>query len=162
MADAPRPMDPGRLAELRHLAAKARVPGWTISPLDLEELLADRDYQAQRADAEQVVLAELPGDCWPEYEGAPAVARLVELANRANAAEAEVARLRSRVRVEAEDVERAGVTWAHIDAWLSMRGEFASGGRWCSIAVYVRALADELSRPGLDILDEMARMEVKP
>lgn len=35
---------------------------------------------------------------------------------------AEVARLRSRVRVEASDVERAGVTREHFEAWLRTNG----------------------------------------
>lgn len=41
---------------------------------------------------------------------------------RAENAESEIARLRARVRVEAEDVERAGVTRVHVEAWLAANG----------------------------------------
>lgn len=104
---------------------------------------------------------------------------------RAWEAEAEVARLRSRVRVEAEDVERAGVTWAHVVAWLAAKGwttPKADRFGWLSscnstnldqhdlardegseaerVAMAVDYLAaDVFNRPGLDILGEMAAIE---
>jgi hypothetical protein len=96
---------------------------------------------------------------------------------------AEIARLRARVRVEAEDVERAGVTWAHVTNWLSARDwaptrgrglAYNDGGTFCHwksarghvsvfenespgcVAAAVCTLAGLYRRPGLDILDEMA------
>jgi hypothetical protein len=105
----------------------------------------------------------------------------------------EALRLRARVRVEAEDVERAGVTRLHVDAWLRANGwtpttetgwkGFSDGTttgtqtwrpapydprgvsvedreRLVGTADNVRTMAYHFNRPGLDILDEMAAMEV--
>lgn len=161
-----KPMDPERLADVRRWIAG----GWTPLPRETEaELLADRDYQAQRAEEWERKAVGL---------GADALAETVRLKD-------EIARLRSRVRVEAEDVERAGVTWAHVAAWLRANGWSAGEagayyavwhlGEGCvSVSVHpdhsssreaarsINVIALETARSGLDILDEMARMEVTP
>jgi hypothetical protein len=90
---------------------------------------------------------------------------------------AEVARLRARVRVEADDVERLGLTRAHVEAWLRMnpRWESSTSGAWHwkpanggvfttlsdgkrsdELADDVHWLAKREQRSGLDILEEMA------
>jgi hypothetical protein len=226
------PMPAKRLAEIRsRFTGGSRSEMWFTDTEQLAEdliaLLADRDYQERRAEQAErereearddrdmfraranryaAVLAELPCDCWPEYEGASAaVARLVEqaeigrqwqgdsslemwfplTAERMKEAEADVTRLRARVRVEAEDVERAGVTKAHVEAWLRANGwgaptrdkygwtsaESETGGEpvdlWRTdgstpLALTVCFIADDIQRPGLDILDEMAAMPLEP
>jgi hypothetical protein len=89
-------------------------------------------------------------------------------------ARAEVARLRTRVRVEAEDVERAGVTWAHVEPWLRANGWVkVELGYWRSSALMnydfgpgetavdtTNKMAAHYHRAALDILDEMAAIEV--
>ena len=104
------------------------------------------------------------------------------LADR-NRLAAEVARLRARVRVEAGDVQRVGVTRAHVEAWLRANGWAPSpregtavgahgrGVMWRAIErdergveLYERGMLPEaintmayhFKRAGLDILDEMA------
>ena len=97
-----------------------------------------------------------------------------------DAVKAEVSRLRARVRVEASDVERVGLTLAHVDAWLQARGwspastfGYGSVARWthpghkrhlqctsttpAALATAVCCAVDRLDRrrPGLDVLDEM-------
>jgi len=130
----------------------------------------------------EAVIAELPADCWPEYEGAPAAAELVNRARLADESLAEVARLRARVRVEVEDVERAGVTRAHVEAWLhaNPRWESRPNGVWIwkpsnggafttltddkrpdELANAVQWFASREQRPGLDILDEMAAIPLE-
>lgn len=109
-------------------------------------------------------------------------------AHRADSAEAEVARLRARVRVEAGDVERSGVKWARVTAWLRVHGWSVSRGwglahndggkfqHWrlgkawvcvhenesasCVVAC-IDALGRHYRRLQLDILDEMAAMEIQ-
>jgi hypothetical protein len=99
--------------------------------------------------------------------------------------QAEVTRLRARVRVQAEDVERAGVMRDHVEAWLRANGwgtptpdkygwtsaESETGVElvdlWRTdgstpVAQTVCFIADDVQRPGLDILDEMAAMQVEP
>jgi hypothetical protein len=97
---------------------------------------------------------------------------------------AEVTRLRARVQVEAEDVERAGVTRAQVEAWLGANGwrkaernypdgttHWVRGDGGYSVlacpdahvmALTVQAAADVSERRGLDILDEMAAMPLEP
>lgn len=87
-------------------------------------------------------------------------ARVDRLLARTETLEAEVARLRARVRVEAEDVERAGVTWLHAETWKLQRGRTWARGRHVTIEFVVNIMAESEGRPGLDILDEMAAMEV--
>jgi hypothetical protein len=130
-----------------------------------------RSVERLRSRAEKAELAE-------QRERATArVDRLTE-AWRVETArlQAEVSRLRARVRVEAEDVERAGVTRTHIEAWLvanewtteSMAGWLtfvAPSGEhvdvWMDdwrqpLAKAIIALVRPARRCGLDILDEMA------
>jgi hypothetical protein len=106
-------------------------------------------------------------------------ARLVERQRERDEARSEVARLRARVRVESEDVERAGVTLSKVRAWLLDHDLLAEpntmwGDRWAGygylhhsdrskdIANAIGNLVRGVRRPGLDILDEMAAMEVTP
>lgn len=104
----------------------------------------------------------------------------------------EVARLRARVRVEAEDVERAGVTPAKCDAYMQSQGwEKMDEGGWAPatwerdadltkrpmkardeiladiafgwdnyVAECIDGIVAHGDRCGLDILDEMAALEV--
>jgi hypothetical protein len=174
----PTPMDPERLGLLRGWA-QARV---MIGSDYVREMLADRDHQERRAvQAEQLgggefdlrtlqVLGERPGGaCSDSVAGIGS--RIVRL-------EAEVARLRARVRVDADDVERAGLTRAHVEAWLRTSGweTLTHESGWLSFvspdgphvdvhlrdgwssAQVVNALARLTRNPGLDILDEMAAM----
>jgi hypothetical protein len=111
-----------------------------------------------------------------------------ELLALVDAQAAEIRLLRARVRVEAADVERVGVAIAHVDAWLRANGwtptttfGYSAVARWTrpdhkrailatsataeAIAVAVCSAADWARHrgcPGLDILDEMAAMEVSP
>jgi hypothetical protein len=124
--------------------------------LDLmTELLADRDRWAE---AERRL--------WVKHEGTVAEAAALYAALKA-----ENASLRSRVRVEAEDV--AGLTLAHVHAWERANGletsevnkrsdehALARGRGHGLLAQLVRDNARRTGRPGLDILDEMAAMEV--
>lgn len=241
----PKPMDPKRLADLlEHLSTYPPGARLMLDRDELAELLADRDYQAQRAERAEIeqsaaehardvaraalaqgqaaatarvgklererdearddrdrhstratryeaVLAELPGECWPEYDGAlTAVSALVDRARRTDAAEAEVARLRARVQVEAEDVEQAGVTEAQVEAWLAANGwafmresggerlwELGDVGVWVVhdtgidetersfIAFVIGRIVNRvhgLHKCGLDILDEMAAIPLEP
>jgi hypothetical protein len=118
----PSPIDPERLADIRiRIADRA---WWTEAWF--ADLLADRDYQEQRADkAERLgggefelrtlqVLGERPGGTWSDSV-AGIGSRIVRL-------EADVSRLRARVQVEAEDVERVGL----VDA-AALRYVFARG-----------------------------------
>lgn len=82
---------------------------------------------------------------------------------------AEVARLRARVRVDAEDIERAkaaGLTGAKVRAWAKANGDFAISSGWsgeinpATFASTVRWWASEVGRPDLHVLDEMVAMEV--
>lgn len=175
--DTTKPMDPKRLADMRARLAMHGLVGNAKTRNLCAELLADRDYHAQRAD---------------EAERERDEAR--QLADDATALlAAEVRRLRARVRVEAEDVERAGVTRAHLEAWLRANqwapttesgwkgfsdGSTVSTQTWRpapynargvtieewdraeAVVNSIRTMAYHLARPGLDILDEMAAMEL--
>jgi hypothetical protein len=144
----------------------------------------------RRAARYEAVLAELPADCWPESEGAQAeAAKLVRRARLADIATVdEVARLRARVRVEAQDVDRLGVTRAHVEAWLRANewapspretggtGAHGSSAMWRAVprdqrgvSLYERGMIPEavntiayhFNRTALDILDEMAEMQTE-
>jgi hypothetical protein len=136
MNTTPEPMDPERLLITRReveISCRATETGALRLADMLRELLADRDYHAQRA-AEVAALLD-----W----------------------QAEVIRtLRARVRVEAEDVERVGVTWAHAVAWAKARGGYIDrlySGTAEDIAAYAGS-GTWRGKCGLDILDEMAAM----
>ena len=170
----------------RRLLQRLAKRSWRSSG---RRLRARGDAERQRDEA-RAVLAELPADFWPESEGAPAAA--AQLADRARLADtasvAEVARLRARVRVEAEDVEWAGVTRAHVEAWLCANGwspssretgwnsHHGTSAMWRAVdrdergvSLYERGMIPEsvntiayhFKRPGLDILDEMAAMQLE-
>ena len=101
---------------------------------------------------------------------------IAEIAREGDEARAEVARLRARVRVDAEDVERAGVTRSNVAAWLDASPAWArddGGSGWehketgCILTIAtnvadeyiadrIRWIAKYARRPELDILDEMA------
>lgn len=155
----PSPIDPERLALARKCTGSV---GWLRRLL--ADVLADRDYQEQR-------LVEVSESlrAW--------IARANDVENEAAALRREVVRLRARVRVEAEDVERAGVTRAQVEAWLRMspRWESSTNGAWHwkpanggvfttlsdgkrsdELADDVHWLAKREQRSGLDILEEMA------
>ena len=125
------------------------------------ELLAELDARAKAATPPT---AHYFGAAWDSLE----------------AIRAEITRLRARVRVEASDVERVGLTLAHVDAWLQSRGwepsptgGYSAVARWTlpgwgrhllAVAATPSALADTVNRatdrvcrhrPSLDILDEM-------
>lgn len=171
----PNPMDPERLA-----LARKRATLKTATELHslLAELLADRDGQEDRAvkaERNHAQHLDLLGRIEADLRRALAEAR-----SRADQLDAEVTRLRARASVEAEDVERAGVTRAQIEAWLAtngwrnsgrqysdgtsywVRGDGGTGVLACSDAVQTvltfADLAHIHNRAGLDILDEMAAM----
>lgn len=173
----PRPMDPERLRWLQRIAA-----GAAIFEADVLEL---PDALGELLDEREGLIADLRGKD-----------AFIERSERfREAAEAEVTRLRSRVRVEVSDVERAGVTKAHVEAWLRANGWDGDNGRrkghtddgvFCNwlrkphpnsspdaVSIFERhipgritqtiaTLARHHGRAGLDILEEMARMEVEP
>jgi hypothetical protein len=182
----PKPMDPERLAHLRGLSDPLCFTSAFQADI-VAELLADRDYHARISatfEAERDDAMQHRG--WLEQ-------RRREDGEQLDALRAEVARLRARVRVEAEDVERAGAMWGRVVSWLLANGweqqkgrglaHHAGGSfvhwkrkvqRWVaadvvcvyehehgeSIANTVNSLARHHGRPGLDILDEMAAIEV--
>jgi hypothetical protein len=100
--------------------------------------------------------------------------RVERLLGRIETLEAEVADLRDDVRVEAKHVERAGVTWRHVEAWLTAKGwTQVDRGYWRSSVLMnydfgpgetavdtVNKMAAHYHRAALDILDEMAAIEV--
>jgi hypothetical protein len=124
-----KPMAPERLADIREGVEWRRG---RPMPMDddrdgiIAALLVDRDHQERRAEqAEQLgggefeirtlqVLGERPDGTWPDSVAGIGL-RIVRL-------EAEVARLRARVQVEAEDVARRGI----LDA-AALRYVFAQG-----------------------------------
>jgi hypothetical protein len=150
----PKPMDPERLARARSMLAHV-VPHGVVSEAFAAELLADRDHHAAEA-------AQLNAMIIARQDAELAAGPPSEMELRLLHATREVARLRARVRVEAEDVERAGVTWERARAWRDAHGVGSS--LLCSdresIAWYIGTQAVALQRCGLDILDEMAAMEV--
>jgi hypothetical protein len=119
---------------------------------------------------------------WTRFNPDPWVVWADHETARVNAAEAardearaEVTRLRARVRVEAEDVERAGLKLALVHAWERTNGHrtsdvdrladehaLARGRGHGLLAQFVRNNARVSGRPGLDILDEMAAMPLGP
>lgn len=199
-------MDPELLAQLR----KRVEQNWMPVDSNVEAiagLLADRDYQERErksAEAGRDYLARLtgsaicratciaPGEVVIEHD--PAIAghaltgAVERLRFRAEQAESQVSRLRARLRVEAEDVERAGVTDAHAMRYVLAHG-WTHGHRYrrgevdivvmcldgepiaalrehgepnnearASIAFIVGRLAKHENRSPWDILDEMAAM----
>lgn len=190
MATEPRPMDPERLASIREGVEWRRErpqPGDDDRDAIIAELLADRDYQAKRADTAEAnyrFMVERAAD--EKLDGYRELgARAADAERQRDDARAEVLRLRSRVRVEASDVELAGVTQARVEAWLSSGGSWAridtpdsrtSAWAWrgdgstviigCDTPEYladrIQWIAKYEHRSSLDILDEMARMEVEP
>ena len=102
---------------------------------------------------------------------------LEELSARLEELEIELTRLRARARVEADDVERAGVTWAQLAAWAAagetkahmgtrrLVGYFAADGWEPQGSEAAEAIADKINwmvdecepgRSALDILGEIA------
>jgi hypothetical protein len=73
---------------------------------------------------------------------------------------AEVARFRARVRVEAEDVERVGVTREHAFAWARAHSGYV-GRLGVGTVMCIVGYVNSGTWPGkcaFDILDEMAAM----
>lgn len=163
------------------------------NPATILALLDEVARQAARADAAEAKVVSV---------GAEALGRVMELRDevarlRAPLVEpesldgidvavyirrqwAEIRRLRARVRVEAIDVEQAGVTRAHVEAWLQANGWSRTDCRTRSASAWRNAalrrtvfLHDD---PGLllaaipargksdlwRVLDEMAAMPVEP
>jgi hypothetical protein len=171
-----------RLAKRCWRSTGRRLRGQGNAERDRDQARVDRDMFKRRAARYEAVLAELPADCWPESEGAPAAAAaLADRAKRVDTATAEIARLRARVRVEAADIDRSGVTRAHAEAWLraNPRWESRPNGLWIwkpsnggsfttltddkrpdELAYAVQWFASREQRPGLDILNEMAEMQL--
>lgn len=181
--------EPGELvecvAELRELAELGRqwrddssLAKWF--PLTAERLQqAENETRAQRATLEATdaqfcrTLDALSARNYGDDETLPSEARSII---------DEVARLRARVRVEAEDIERVGLTGAQTEAWLLANGWRRTGrlysdgtSHWawgdggtdvlaCDDATVMewtlRTVVRVHARPGLDILDEMAAMPV--
>jgi hypothetical protein len=191
MNSEPKPMDPEALYHLRDALAQDRS---AISHDFVQALLDDRDHQAAKVEAAERELAAINkmgkelavvlGEDDPHHP-LDLLADCVMLELRQ--VRAEVARLRSRARVEAEDVERAGVTWRHVEAWLRDKGwttprvdAYGWVTSWASlnleqhdlaradrseaerVAQAVDYLSDALtpSRPGFDIVEEMAAIEL--
>jgi hypothetical protein len=138
------------------------------------------DHETARANAAGAARDEARAEVEEQREKAAArVERLTdEWRTETVRLQAEVTRLRARVRVEADDVERAGVTRAQVEAWLAEQNHWrqvatgvwkhsAWGGHqtkvpdvvdaWC-----VNQIAECSRRPPLDILDEMAAMPLDP
>jgi hypothetical protein len=160
------------------------IAQWVDAPVVTNWVSMAADMLRGRAEAERE-RDEARADVADQREKADArVDRLAdEWRTESIRLQAGVTRLRARVRVEAEDVERAGVTRAHIEAWLranrrweagqngvwhwkpSNGGAFttlSNGARSDELADDVHWLAQREQRPGLDLLDEMAAMRVEP
>jgi hypothetical protein len=138
------------------------------------------DHETARANAAGAARDEARAEVEEQREKAAArVERLTdEWRTETVRLQAEVTRLRARVRVEADDVERAGVTRAHVEAWLSANGweTLTHEDGWLSFvapsgphvdvhlrdgwssAWVINSLAGLVRRPRLDMLDEMAAM----
>jgi len=159
------------------------------------ELTADRDRHARRAEA-ATVRADLHDTAVKmlcrdfaitasDPDRMHAVDAALVAAGHHRKLQAEVLRLRARVRVEVGDI--AGVTWAHVEAWLTAKGwttprvdSYGWVTSWNStnleqhdlaradrpeaerVAQAVDYLADALIPPrsGFVLLDEMAAIEV--
>jgi hypothetical protein len=102
-----------------------------------------------------------------------------ELLAHADFWEAEAKRLRPRVQVQADDAERAGVTWRHVKAWLVGAGwtaRYQAAGQafrpepdaWTKVIIgdvggparAINTIADHVKRIPLDVLDEIAALTV--
>jgi hypothetical protein len=175
MNSEPKPMDPERLAELRHESSLMRVSMIPRSILRvsqlIDEALADRDCYAREHERMTSMVATV-------------TAQLAD-------SRSEVCRLRARVRVEAADVEPAGVALGHVESWLradgwrvssegrrehcgtptrwSRSGLPSGGPSWVRLfdnerpdllAATINAIASVTKRPSLDILEEMSRCSI--
>ncbi len=93
-------------------------------------------------------------------------ARVDRLLGQVEALTAEVKRLRARVRVETKDVERAAVSWDQLERWVAVSGSSdivqSLSGRSMTLRDAINCIAARVSRPGLDILDEIAATEPPP
>jgi hypothetical protein len=172
-----KPMDPERLARMREHAGQ--VQRSTFPKHEVAELLADRDYHAQRADdAERDARVERATREATDAQ----FCRTLDALDARDHGNDNTLPSSARVRVEAEDIERVGVTrhqieaWLHANRWRNSRRTYSDGtSHWlygdggtnvlaCSdvaqtvhtfgVLVYIHR------RPGLDILDEMAALEV--
>jgi hypothetical protein len=191
----PKPLDHETLICIREGVEWRRGLPLDDKDIAIAELLADRDYQEKRADeaatkaalhddAARMLCRDFAIDGDPERKHAVDAALVA--ARRYRKLEAEVTSLRARVRVEAEDVERLGVTRAHVVAWLCEHGwAMAPTFGWSAVARLTRpdakrhilvtsdtsaAIAVAVNsaaywtprRPSLDVLDEMAAMPLEP
>jgi chorismate mutase len=96
----------------------------------------------------------------------PVIADILDLLADRDGLASEVARLRARVRVEAEDVERAGVTWAHVEECLKRSDPEIDIARLRRLwGAGIERLIDQIARnesvSPWAILDEMAAMPVE-
>lgn len=181
-----KPMDPADLAFVREYTAYTldygerhgwESPVWVPSRLvrSLDALLDSHTYQerrAEQAEANYRFMVERVAD--ERLDGYRELgARAAKAENERDELRREVTRLRARVRVVAKDVERAGVTLAHVHAWERANGQqtsvvnkrvderaLARGRGHGLLAQFVRDNARKSKRPGLDILGEMAAMSV--
>jgi hypothetical protein len=164
LADAERECDEAR-AEIEVLISAARkVTGASSDeePEDVARHLVALREQLDHAD-------KVAADLWVAEQ------RVKDVGAERDQAMGEVVRLRARVRVEAEDVERAGLKLALVHAWERTNGHrtsdvdrladehaLARGRGHGLLAQFVRNNARVSGRPGLDILDEMAAMTLEP
>ena len=174
-----KPMDPERLAYVRDLL----YAGITIGPEIPSELLADRDYHAQRADdAEAEVMTATAG----LVSNANAVRE--QHAARVDRLLGEIERLRARATVLASDVEgiQPSQVVGHMVAagWVKDRLIITHEWKWyvmrrgasgldvptlvdapdypTVLARLFNDLATIEGRPGLDIVDAIRATEVSP
>jgi hypothetical protein len=138
----------------------------------LREVEAERDRLRKEADAIDGALTRMFGsEDWRPHGPASVIAEIDNMVEKANAEidrlRSAVVRLRARVQVTAEDVERVGATHEHALNYVSTRSirvlsarGFKADLRGWLLHDIVNAIASHLGRPGLDILDEMAAMEV--
>lgn len=179
-------IDPSNIPELRALAEEAatQYPGdWTCNPIIGTGRSAiyhgKKDVGVAESGIARWAVAFAPACLLDLLETIEAQHARLDKAERLRD---EVARLRARVRVEAQDVERAGVTREHVEAWLLANRRWESGpnGLWIwkpsnggafttltddkrpdELAYAVQWFASREHRPGLDILDEMAAMQLE-
>lgn len=178
-----KPMDPESLACARDYAAG--VPprhGAPASRQLVAELLAAYDHVIARVDHAERLLR---GDMTPEHKQALDCDHPAGWRDLALMRGAEVTRLRARVQVGAEDLERAGVTRGHVEAWLAAAPgwERIDDGSWPSMSSWlnretmtsafpsddvdwlpnaISAVSDRDRTRAWAILEEMAAMEVEP
>lgn len=159
-------MDPERLAWLRDSST-----GCSKYDALVAELLADRDYHANRADeAERALVDEQQSARHYASECGAALAKLAmadtgEFGRVVEDLEREVEQLRQRVPLTVEDIERAGITHLQVTVWalknaVQLTPSFRGQLRPVLLISSLEAWAGAFGRSPRTLLAEIAEVEV--